>query len=326
MAAASIPATEAPPTKRITGLTLRALLLATFFTFLSAWWERGSALLTGTCLIGEAIPPVAALAFLLVMVAANFILARWAPRWQLSRAEILVVYAFLTCATIISSFGVIGSALPTGISFFYFDASDHNLKQFWDYIPSWFAPRDMDVVIHWFEGSPSGVVPWSPWLVPLGMLTLYWTLQFGTILCVMVLLRAQWCERERLSFPLVEMAHEISGGKTPHPEDPRLFANPYMWIGFGLAAAFNLTNIANAFNPAFPSIGNYIQVGASFREWPLSVIKDVVIRMNPLLFGIGYLTPLPILFTVWAVYWILQVIRVLVAGAGIDDPNIPYVK
>ena len=52
-------------------------------------------------------------------------------------------------------------------------------------------------------------------------------------------------ERERLTFPIVHLVMEISGGETGH-DVLAFFNNSAMWIGFGLAAAYNVMNILNA--------------------------------------------------------------------------------
>lgn len=49
---------------------------------------------------------------------------------------------------------------------------------------------------------------------------------------------------------------------------PPLLRDRVMWLGFGLAAAHNLLNIGQAFNPYVPAAGRYVDIGAMLVQPP----------------------------------------------------------
>ncbi|MFA0740549.1 MAG: hypothetical protein DFNUSKGM_000656, partial [Candidatus Fervidibacter sacchari] len=74
------------------------------------------------------------------------------------------------------------------------------------YIPDWALPSkdQRSGVIAWvFEGMPEGArIPWQPWVLPLALWTLFYLALFVSHILIAALLRKQWVEHEKLSFPL----------------------------------------------------------------------------------------------------------------------------
>ena len=64
-----------------------------------------------------------------------------------------------------------------------------------------------------FEGLPEGEkIPWGAWAIPL-----FWWLSFVAVLffvlfCIVVILRKQWVEKERLIFPLAQVPLQMVEG------------------------------------------------------------------------------------------------------------------
>ena len=75
------------------------------------------------------------------------------------------------------------------------------------YLPAWAIPSpDGDAVRHFYEGLPAGApVPYGAWLGPLlWWLSLIFAVYF-LCFCLVVILRRQWVEHERLAFPITEV-------------------------------------------------------------------------------------------------------------------------
>ncbi|HEV2471829.1 MAG TPA: DUF6785 family protein, partial [Chthonomonadales bacterium] len=86
------PAPEAP------GLTQRALALSVVFTVLSALWVRQAEIVVLSTQISESVPAIPGLTALVFLVLVNFVLRKLGVRRVLSRAEIVVVFLFVTVA------------------------------------------------------------------------------------------------------------------------------------------------------------------------------------------------------------------------------------
>ena len=73
--------------------------------------------------------------------------------------------------------------------------------------------------------------------------------------CVNVLIRKQWTDNERLTYPLVRLPLEITDaqpggrGRSGLP----LTQNRLFWLGFVLAAGIDLTNSLNYYFPDHPA-------------------------------------------------------------------------
>ena len=71
------------------------------------------------------------------------------------------------------------------------------------YMPDWPVPQSRDAIWGFYEGDPTGAVPWAIWAAPL----LYWAVfglaLFLAMVCLMVIVRRQWVEHERLAYPMV---------------------------------------------------------------------------------------------------------------------------
>lgn len=126
----------------------------------------------------------------------------------------------------------------------------------------------------------------------------------------MVILRKQWIEHERLTFPLAQVPLILIEGSEEPAILPRIARTRSFWVGFGATLAIMAWNAGGYFTawPAVP-LGNPATVNLTLGEaWP-----PVMIRFNYLLMGIAYFTRTDILFSVWFFY-LLQLIEQGVMG------------
>ena len=57
-----------------------------------------------------------------------------------------------------------------------------------------------------YEGlTPPDTIPWSSWTEPLILWGIFFLALYVCMVCVAVILRRQWTERERLSYPLTQV-------------------------------------------------------------------------------------------------------------------------
>jgi hypothetical protein len=175
--------------------------------------DRGHTALANTSI------PVGAFAALAALVAANALLRAVAPRFRLSQAELITAYVMMTVSTVLASSGGIHFLVPTLAAAFHYATPANQWTYFHQWIPAWFAPRDLVALDAFYVGEAS--VPVRVWLVPFfvwgGFLVVF---VFGT-LCLSALLRRPWIESERLTFPTVVLPLELTASDEPLLRSPR---------------------------------------------------------------------------------------------------------
>ena len=216
--------------------------------------------------------------------------------------------------------------LPVLTAPFYYASPENEYALFNQYLPNWFVVTNEKAIVDSYEGTGhSTLVPWGDWAVPLFLWTLMFIALFLTMLCLVVIFRRQWVDQERLVFPVARFGLEIAREENPRLLVPPFFRDRYMWIGFGLAFFYNLLNIIHAFYPSFPSLGRSFNLGVLFIERPWSAVRPISFQFRPAIFGLAYLMPLDVNFSVWFLYFVLKFEAVVTSSLGYNLPGLPYV-
>ena len=194
------------------------------------------------------------------------------------------------------------------------------------YMPSWTTITNRDAVRGFYEGQvPGAAFPWGEWFSVL----FWWGALIASILaihlCLSVLLRKQWMEYERLSFPVATALLELTGVSGTTGTLRTLVRNRLFQWGFGLTFAIIAWNVFTWFSvnlPMFPFLAgrygrNVISVAPGFP----SIVTTFVL----LTFCLGYFTKLEVLFSLW----FFHVVQICVVGLfnrfGLDlGPNDPW--
>jgi len=298
--------------------------------------------------ITESVPALPAVAVLILMVLVNPLLRRLGPRAAFTRAEIFIIYAFLLVTTTLAGCGIIRFFFALLPVVFYFDTPENRLETLQGDLPTWLVPHDRELIRKLYEGVEAGEpIPWGAWVKPLTVWTFFFLLLWLTMLCLVVLIRRQWVERERLAFPLLQLPLEmvppdptlsaggerrrgigtaLASGRGAGGLLPAFFRNPIMWMGFALAALYNLLNIAHAFNPAVVAPGKYFNLGALFTERPWSAVQPLVLHYRPEMVGFGYLVSTEVSFSIWVFFLFTKLQAILCDIAAYDVAGRPFVQ
>jgi len=309
----------------VSGLTLRSFILSIGFIIIGNFWLQLTGLITHSGNFAESVPPIPAVAALIFMVAVNPILKRFVKWFSLSQAEMIVVYSFVAIAVSMSSIGMVRYFLPVLTAPFYYATPENEFHLFNQYLPKWFVVTDKEAIWESYTNSIDGAIPWGSWVLPLTLWTLFFVAIFWTMLCILVILRRQWVEKERLVFPVARFALEITEEGKPGSFVAPFFKNRFVWIGFGIAFVYNLLNILHAFDPSIPAPGKSIDIGGLFTDRPWSAIRPMSFQFRPAIFGLAYLMPLDVNFSVWFFYFILKLESVVAAMLGHNVPGFPFV-
>ena len=237
----------------------RALLIGALGCFvLGAGLPYCNMVLKGSNIASYYNTPAAIILLFVLVFFVNALVGLIRRAWMLRQAELGLIYIMWIVATAIPEWGLTPFLVPHLTSAIYFATPENNWTEVLvPLIPDWIiVHHDFAQIRHFFEGAPQGQgIPWMLWLRPLA----YWV-PFLLALClamvsVMVILRKQWIEHERLVFPLVQapLAMVQDEGERPSLIKP-FFRNPLMWLGFAVPAIFHSFNGLNHYFAFIPRI------------------------------------------------------------------------
>ena len=167
-----------------------------------------------TLLYGNHFPIGCLFLFTFLVLGVNTTLRRLRPRLAFAQQELLTVWGMLICGAGLASSGLMRYLAPMLTAPFYY-ATDTNRWSSWlGYVPNWMVPsRDPNslVVKGFYEGVPLGQgMPWQPWVHVFVAWGVLFACVVGLSLCLSCLMWRQWADRERLTFPLVQIPIEMT--------------------------------------------------------------------------------------------------------------------
>jgi hypothetical protein len=291
------------------------------------------ALIIGVCLIplnnawmtqmemvwGGTYPSVITLLFnvvfsLFVLVWLNLLLRRYIPKLALSRNDLLVIYVMLAVGCSLNGTDVMQTLVYiVGTGFWYATPENEWAELFHRFLPSWLTISDKNTLQGFFEGGGT-FYRWDvfrAWMVPIAFWCGFTFALVWTMLCINVLIRKQWIERERLTYPIIRLPYEMAG-------EARFFQNRVIWMGFAIAAGINLLNGLAYLYPQIPMIPvKQHGIYRYFTERPWNAISGwTSISFYPFAIGLGFLMPLDLSFSCWFFYLFWQFERVFGAIFG----------
>ncbi len=283
------------------------------------WMERVARgpYVTTISLFGNAI-------FLLaLLLAVNALLRRAAPRRALSQAELLLLYAMVTVGCTFA--GLDGVTILTQMMThpFWFTTST-GLTRYEPFLPRELMVPDRAVLSGFFNGNDTFYRPeyLAAWLRPALIWTGFTTLLLYTMQCVNVLVRKQWGDRERLTFPITILPLEMTS------QGSDIWRSPLMWGGFLLAGGIDVLNGFAYLFPALPSIPvTHVNLQQYLTQKPWSAMGFTCYSFYPFAIGLGYLLPVDLLFSCWFFYLFWKAQMVFSSAMAWDtQAEFPFVK
>ena len=297
-------------------VTPRAVVLALGVLVGVVFWIHWAELVLGgrrghTALANTALP-VGAFSALLLLTGISALLNRLKPGLGLRQRELLVIYAMLAVATVLASSGAIHFLVPGVASAFYFADPANKWELFQPYIPDWVAPHDYQLLRPYFEGDSA--IVWKAWLIPsivwCGFLFIYAL----CTLCVAAIVRAQWIEHERLTFPTVWVPITITERGAP------FWHNRLAWLGMAIPFLIGTVNNLHLNFPAVPGLEvRNIDLSAHFRERPWSAMGGLGISFYPFVVGVAFLLSSEMTFSCWFFFLLTKVQHLIGATFGLDQ-------
>lgn len=265
----------------------------------------------------------------LLLTALNALFRLKFPKQALTQPELLTVYIMLSLASAVMGRDTLENLLPVLGHLFYFADATNRYDRFWPHVPKWMAPHDLSALKAYYTGTTSlyTVQALKAWAMPVVFWVCFMLLLTFIMLCLNVLVRKQWTDRERLTFPIIQLPLAITGQQG-------FFRSRIMWIGFAIPVLIQTMNNLNYFYPTIPCIHLKLQdIGPYFVTPPWNGLGWLPIGFFPFAIGIAFFLPLDLSFSCWFFYIMRKLIDVGCVAWGFRDANappsvarLPYVK
>lgn len=273
------------------------------------------------------------ISFLVVLTLINALVRRVKAKWALNQGELLLIYSMLCIGSCMAAHDFAQVLVPTLTFPFSQDNVSNGFKDmFWHYLPKWAMMPDVKAADSFWQGHSTLYTRQHmlAWLQPTLVWTGFITVLLFTMQCINVLIRKQWTDNEKLTYPIakipIEITESLSGTSTNKP----IHKSVLFWLGFVLAGGIDILNSINYYMPSVPAIGpgngaSYWDLGPMFTTKPWNAIGWTPLSFYPFVIGLGMLMPMDFLFSSWFFYifWKLQVV-LSTAYAFDSDNRMPY--
>lgn len=305
------------------GLTPRAFLFGILLVLMICMGAPYAIWFLGTSEITWSFFPIGVGFPFICLLLVNEWLKRVRPASALRPSELITIIVMGLVVTGIPIF-MVGFLLAVPSTPFYLASPENQwAERLIPHLPVWLIPDNSQNAMKWFfEALPTAApVPMrvliSAWIGPL-----FWWLSFIFALyfvcfCLVVALRKQWIERERLAFPLMTVPQLLVTDEAENSRHLSFLRSRLFWIGAAIPITICIWNISSFFLTEVTPIpwGYQIPVGEGFPPISIVVYFPVV--------GFLYFANLEVAFSIWFFY-VLTVIEEGVfnrLGMGVTQPD-----
>ncbi len=300
--------------------TRRAFLTGVILSIFIAFYDHISVdINNGSYLAIDHMPVAAITLFFFLVFFVNTLLKRIKQTLAFTPAELLLVYCMMLVACSVTEMGLGSQILPI-ISAPYYYANPQNewANLVIPHLRKELIVTDKQAVTYFFEGLPKGMsIPWGVWLKPLSLWIPFLLVLYFCTICIVVMLRRQWIEREKLVYPLTilptEMVKEQESTGNRKAFLPKFFKNPLMWLGFAISFLIATMVALHAYNEMIPAPRLTQQIPV-FRG-----TQNLIFKLSFPVLGFVYLANLEISFSLWFFSIVFQIIRGIFNITGVSS-------
>jgi len=167
------------------------------------------------------------------------------------------------------------------------------------HIPSYLLVNDHHAVRAFFEGlRPGEAIPWEPWVLPLSIWGLFVACFLCSFFCLSALLRRQWVDRERLTFPLVQVPLMLAEAPEQGKLLNALMRSPMLWGAVAVVTLIHTIKGLHLFFPTIPDIKLSMNTSDFLVDKPWNQLS-AQIAIFPLIIGFAFLVPSEVSFSLW---------------------------
>ena len=322
--------------QRVSALSARALGVGLVCVVVTSLVVCFAELVVGKIQIGFLQLPPAVVGMLVLLLGAQAAFRRLSPKLTLRPHEMFTIYVMMLLTSMVSSRGLLQKLIPLLIVPNYYATPENGWKaKFFPHIPQWAIPFNpngdakQDVATRFYEGlKPGEHLPWQLWITPLIAWGIFVAIIFFAFLCLAVILRRQWADNEKLTFPLVQLPMEMIRGEanTTGPGSLKMggfLSNRLTWLGFAVPAVVFGLNGLHQYYPSIPDIATDIDLGTFLTQPPLNAVGFTHLYLSFAAVGFFYLLPTDLLFSLWFFYLVTKFLDVTGASQGYEPEIMP---
>jgi hypothetical protein len=269
------------------------------------------------------LPHVVFLLFMLTV--GNLLVGRLRPGLQLNPGELLTIYVMLTIGSVVCGHDNLEILVPM-VAHWKHGATPESgwAESFHEHLPKFVLLQDERIIEPFYLGG-STMYQWDvirAWARPLLWWASFYFILVFSLFLINTLLRKQWTENEKLSYPVIQIPLELA------TRTRQLFSNRLLWYGLALAASIDLINGFNHLFPAVPQIPvvHIENLRSYFTERPWSAVGNMWISLYPFAIGVCFFLPVDLAFSCWFFFLFWQGQRVLASSMGVAIPGFPFIN
>ena len=307
---------------------IRTLFIGILLTPLCCYWAQDQGI---DRIFSLMVPPVA---LTMIVALINAPIRAKAPRFALSGAELMILYAMLSTACAMSAEWM-DMVAPQVYGFaIYQEENSHFKTRVLPYISDLLFFKDPALLKDFHDGGKpfsvflAALPLWMPkvlmWTGLLGLLT-------GAMLCISSLLREQWVHQEKLAFPIVQLPLALAQDDGPNA----LWRDRLFWIGFLATFGIDMLNGVSFLYPAVPHLQIRFlgDLNEFFHSPPWNQTGWTPIGLFPYISALGFFVPTDLLFSLLFFFLVRKSQQILaysfgneqgVFGGGGLVPSPPY--
>ena len=292
-------------------MTWRAILVGLFLIPVTSYCAAAQGV---DIILSLMVPPVSCL---LVLVLWNAILRMWRPSWCFSEGELVVIYGMLVVATAIAGEWM-ANIQPLIASYVLFANETNGFETVMlPNLPDFLFIKDRQSVLGYLNGGHSFrymLRNLGPWIVPVLSWTAFVSVLAIVMLCINSLMRTQWTDREKLSFPIIQLpvAMIAGGGSSP------FWRNRLMWTSCIIIAIVDIINGFAFLYPSIPRINVRFlgDLSAAFHTYPWNSVGWTPIGLFPFITAMCMFLPSDLLFSCVFFFFVRKAQQVIAASLG----------
>jgi hypothetical protein len=271
-------------------ITLRAIIIGLVASFIIGAGEPFTVLhIQASALCADYSTGAAVFLFFILVFLINLFLKKVMPRFYLKPSELITVYIMMLVACAIPSWGFTMNLIGLLGGIFYYATPINRWEEVvHPHLPGHLFPQSREAIWQVYEGLPKGMkIPWEAWVEPLGNWFLFIIVFYFMSICLMVMLRKQWVEKERLTYPLTELPMAMVKEREP------LYRSKLMWFGFLIPfLIYSLKGLGTIFPmiPA-PHLSQTVSIFNRAFSIQFRVFFEVI--------GLAFFMSTSVLFSVW---------------------------
>ncbi len=260
--------------------------------------------LGSTYIAGNFFPIGALSVVLLLVLGVNSMLWKRRPGSMLSPGELLTVWAMITVASGIPSSGLMRYLIPHLVAPAYYAKPENRWQDvILDNAPARLMVTDPQAAKWFFDGLPRYLpIPWRAWLEPLALWGILVLLLFFAFFCVTAILRKQWVEHEKFSFPLIRLPVMVAQPPTEGHRLNSLLRSPLFWMAAASVTFIHTMKGLHLYFPEVPDLTLFFNLDPVLEPMPWRFARPLHLRVYPLVIGFAYFLSSEVCFSLWFFY------------------------